>query len=128
MEVVTTHYQFSVPDFVKKYIDEENTKYGTKYKIYDPPVWEYIVDREKKAVLSKEEVPSMILMYFTVREEGLEEDCKVYYKLVTGCVGTVFYGETNLILLNTNYTLADVKKAFAGWCRRALEDLGEEYF
>lgn len=128
MEVVTTHYEFNVIDFVQKYIDEENAKYGVEYKVYDPPVWEFIVNRESRSMISKDDIPSMILMYFTVRHNSFSEDDKIYYMLVTSCVGTILYADKNLTLINTNYTLAQVKNAFAGWCRSALDDLGEEYF
>lgn len=119
-------YNLNVSDFVERYINKQNMLYNHTYALYDPPVWEYNVKGERKAHLSKDDVAEMIFIYFTVTNGVEGEKSKRYYQIVTGCFGIeIYYNDENVIPINMNYPLSDVRFKFTNWCKYMLEKLGE---
>jgi len=118
-------YKLDVIEYVERFIAKQNSLYSQSYKLYDPPVWEYLVKSEVKAYLSKDDTPEMIFIYFTVCN-GIEgETYKRYYQLAVGCLGIeIYYQDENVIPINHNFPLSDVKFKFTNWCRHMLKKLG----
>lgn len=119
------NYEFDVINFVENYLNKKNSK----YVLYDPPVWEYLVGTEVKTWLSKEDVPNMIFIYFTARNPEAGEHYKIYYQLVIGCYGVeIYYQNENVIDRNKNLPISDVKLRFTNWCKYMLERLDVSSF
>jgi hypothetical protein len=117
-------YKFDVLDFVQRYIKKQNNLYNHTYRVYDPPVWEYLVDSKVKTYISQDEVPEMIFIYFTVHEEVNGQNYKRYYQLVTGAFGLeIYFQDENVIDINRNHPLSDVRFKFTNWCRHMLKKL-----
>ena len=114
-------YNFDVIKYVENYVSKQNGN----YKIYDPPVWEYMVGTEVKTWLFSEDVPSIIFIYFTVRDPNAGEYYKMYHQLAIGCYGLeIYYQNQNVIDRNKNLPLSDVKIRFTNWCKHMLKKLG----
>lgn len=112
--------------FVENYVNKRNKMYNTDSKVYDPPVWQYLVKSEVKTHIRDEDgVPDMVFIYFTTREEGKDyEYTKRYHQLVVGCLGIdIYYEDENIIDRNNNYPISDVKRKFTNWCRHMLEQM-----
>lgn len=117
--------KFDVLEYVQRYIDKQNVIYGTTYKLYDPPVWEHLVKSETKAYLSYEDVPEMTFIYFTVSTGVESEGYKKYYQLVVGYFGIeIYYQDENVISINQNYPLSNVRIKFTNRCLHMLRKLG----
>jgi hypothetical protein len=117
-------YKLDVIEFVERYIARQNSLYNHTYQLYDRPVWEYLVKSEVKSHLSQGDIPEMIFIYFTVCDGVKGEEYKRYYQLVTGCFGIdIYYEDQNVISINKNYPLSDVKFKFTNWCRHMLKKL-----
>jgi hypothetical protein len=110
-------YKFDVLEYVARYVNKQNALYNHTYKVYDPPVWEYLVKSESG-------IPEMVFIYFTVCD-GIEgERYKRYYQLVTGCFGIeLYYEDQNVIDISKNYPLSDVRLKFTNWCKHMLSKL-----
>jgi len=117
-------YNFNALDYVERHIKRQNALYNQTYKLYDPPVWEYLVKSERKTHLAEGDIPEMIFIYFTVIHGVEGETYKRYYQIVTGCLGIeMYYNDENVIPINMNYPLSDVRLKFTNWCRHMLKKL-----
>ena len=117
-------YNLNVLEFVERYINKQNMLYNHTYKLYDPPVWEYIIKGKIKTYLSEGDVAEMIFIYFTVCDGVEGEKYKRYYQLVVGCMGIeIYYDDQNVIPINMNYPLSDVRLKFTNWCKHMLSKL-----
>jgi len=117
-------YNYDILAFAESYVEKQNKLYNQSYKVYDPPVWEYIIDSELKTYLPKDAVPNMVFIYFTVIDDTMGETYKRYYQIVTGCMGCeIYYENENVIQRNQNYPLSDVRLRFTNWCKHMLKQL-----
>ena len=127
------NFKLNVPEFVEKYLDKHNARYNRNCKIYDPPVWEYLIDSKITFIVADEDLPRMIFIYFTTLEEDrianihqkpAHSRWKWYHMLVIDCMGLDIYHEHyDLIPLNKNHSLSEVRIRFNNWCKHMLEEM-----
>jgi len=118
------NFKLDVPKFVEKYLDKHNASYNRTCKVYDPPVWNYIIDSKLTSYAKEEDIPEIIFIYFTSREDRLMKDTKWYHMLVIGSLGIeIYYENQDLISINSNYSLSDVKLWFTNRCKHMLEKM-----
>ncbi len=84
---------------------------GKIHKVYDEPVYE--------------EYNGMYFVYFTTRFDGMTSFCKRYYQFVIGCYGIeIYYEDSNVIDIDKNYPLSDVRLKFKNRLNHLLKKLG----
>jgi len=126
--------KLDVQKFVQNYLEKHNVIHNRTCKIYDQPVWEYLTDSKITFFASDEDLPKMIFIYFTTLEEDRIESIyqqpehsrrKWYHMLVIDYIGFhIYYDRYDLIPLNQNHPLSDVRLCFKNWCKRMLEEIG----
>ena len=127
------NFKLDVQKFVQNYLDKHNARYNRTCKIYDPPVWEYLINSKITFLAGDEDLPRMIFIYFTTLEEDRIENIhqlsacsrfKWYHMLVIDCMGLEIYNEHyDLIPLNKNHPLSDVRTRFNNWCKHMLKEM-----
>ena len=101
---------FDVSRYVSKYVDKCNRRYNFNLEVYDAPVYE--------------EYNGIIFIYFTTRAENFIWYCKRYHQLAVGCYGIeVYYEDSNVIDIDKNYPLSEVRVKFTNWCKHFLKKL-----
>ena len=118
------NFKLDVQKFVQNYLDKHNARYNRTCKIYDPPVWNYIIDSKLTFYAREEDIPEMIFIYFTSREDRLMKDHKWYHMLVISSLGIeIYYENQDMISINRNYSLSDVKLWFTNRCKHMLSKM-----
>ena len=106
-------YKLDVLNFVEKYVNNHNERHHDNQVVYDAPVYE--------------EYNGMVFIYFTTQTRECIENkwfWKKYHQLVVGCLGIeIYYEDSNMIDVDKNYPLSDVRLKFKNRCKYFLKNL-----
>lgn len=101
---------FDVTTYVENHVNNYNSRFDVALKVYDAPVYE--------------ERNGLVFIYFTTRAENFTWFCKRYHQLAVGCYGIeVYYEDSNVIDIDKNYPLSDVRLKFTNWCKHFLRKM-----
>jgi hypothetical protein len=106
-------YKSDVLNFVERYVNNRNERYNDTQVVYDAPVYE--------------EYNGMVFIYFTTQSRDDIENkwfWKKYHQLVIGCLFIeIYYEDSNMIDVDKNYPLSDVRLKFKNRCKHFLKKL-----
>jgi len=96
---------------VEQTLSKYSNLVGSEYKVYDEPVYE--------------EYNGLYFIYFTSRYDGMVSYGKRYHQLVVGIYGIEkHYEDSNVIDIDKNYPLSDVRFKFRNRLNHLLKKLG----
>lgn len=101
---------FDVYTYVENHVENYNRRFNLSLKVYESPIYE--------------EMNGLVFIYFTTRCDDFTPFWKRYHQIVSGTWGMeVYYEDSNVIDIDKNYPLSDVRLKFKNRCNNFLKKM-----